>query len=85
MKDMEKIINMKCSVCGNDQFSTVDESVEDLLDALEGTEVKCSDCGRVTTKKQLIKDNKHLIEANIEDFKEEIFKQLQRDFKKIFR
>lgn len=28
MKDMEKIINMKCDVCGNDQFSIVNESVE---------------------------------------------------------
>lgn len=78
-------INMKCSVCGNDQFSTVDESIEDMLNAPDETEVKCSDCGRVTTKEQLIEENGHIIEANIEDFKDEIIKQLQKDFKKMLK
>lgn len=78
-------ISMKCSVCGNDQFSIVDESIEDMLNAPEETEVKCSDCGRVTTKEQLIEENNHIIDANIEDFKDEILKQLQKDLKKIFK
>ena len=78
-------IGMKCSICGNDQFSTVDESIEDMLNAPDETEVKCSDCGRVTTKEQLIEDNSHIIDANIEDFKDEILKQLQKDLKKIFK
>ena len=85
MKDMEMSIGMKCSICGNDQFSTVDESIEDMLNAPDETEVKCSDCGRVTTKEQLIEDNSHIIDANIEDFKDEILKQLQKDLKKIFK
>lgn len=85
MKDMEMSISMKCSVCGNDQFSTVDESIEDMLNAPDETEVKCSDCGRVTTKEQLIEENSHIIDANIEDFKDEIVKQLQKDFKKMFK
>jgi len=85
MKDMQKSIKMLCSVCGNDQFSTIDESIENLLDAPDETEIKCSDCGLITTKEQLIKDNNHIIEANIEDFKEEIIKQLQKDLKKIFK
>lgn len=85
MKDMEMSIDMKCSVCGNDQFSTVDKSIEDLLSAPDDTEVKCSDCGRIITKEQLIEENNHIIEANIEDFKDEIMKQLQKDIKKIFK
>lgn len=84
MKDMEMRINMKCSVCGNDQFSTVDQSIEDMLNAPDETEVSCSDCGRVTTKAQLIEDNSHIIDANIEDFKEEIVRKLQKDLKKMF-
>jgi len=85
MKDMEMSISMKCSVCGNDQFSTVDESIENMLNAPNETEVKCSDCGRVATKEQLIEENSHIIEANIEDFKGEIVKQLQKDINKMFK
>lgn len=85
MKDMEKFISMRCAVCGNDQFSTVDETIEDIQNAPDETQVKCSDCGRVTTKEQLIEDNSEVIDANVEDFKEEIMKQVQKEFKKLFK
>jgi uncharacterized Zn finger protein len=85
MKYMEKSVSMKCSICGNDQFSTVDESIEELQDAPDETEVKCSDCGRVVTKEQLIEDNSHIFNANMDDFKDEIIKQLQKDLKKKFK
>jgi tRNA U54 and U55 pseudouridine synthase Pus10 len=85
MKDIEKIVSMRCVVCGNDQFSSVDESIEDMQNALDETEVKCSDCGRVTTKEQLIEENSEIIDANMEDFKEEIMKELQKDIKKLFK
>jgi uncharacterized Zn finger protein len=85
MNDMEMSISMKCSVCGNDQFSTVDECIEDMMNAPDETEVKCSDCGRVTTKEQLIEENSDIIDANVGDFKDEIVKQLQKDFKKMFK
>lgn len=85
MKNLKKNVNMKCSVCGNDQFSTVDESIEDILSAPDDTKVKCSDCGRITTKKELIEENRYIIDANIEDFKKEIAKELQKDIKKMFK
>lgn len=85
MRDMEKSISMKCSVCGNDLFSTVEENIEDMLNAPDETEVKCSDCGRITTKEQLIEENSHIIDANMEDFKDEIVKQLQKDLNKMFK
>ncbi|QBP43181.1 ECs_2282 family putative zinc-binding protein [Paenisporosarcina antarctica] len=84
MKNMEMSISMQCSVCGNEQFSTVDESI-DMVDALDETEVMCSDCGRVTTKAQLMEENSHIINANIGDFKDEIMKQAQKDIKKMFK
>ena len=52
---MEMSISLKCSVCGNDLFSVVDETVEVLLDAPNDTLVKCSDCGREKQKKNLLK------------------------------
>jgi uncharacterized Zn finger protein len=85
MKDMEKKIILKCRVCGNDQFSAVDENIEDLLNAPDETEVKCSDCGLVTTKEQLIEDNRHIIDANVNDFKKDIVKQFEKDFMKKFK
>lgn len=85
MKDMEMRVNLKCSVCGNDQFSTVDENIEDLLDVPDETLIKCSDyCGRVVTKEELIEESSHIIDANIEDFKKDIFKKAEKDLKKAF-
>jgi uncharacterized Zn finger protein len=54
MKDMQKSIKMLCSVCGNDQFSTIDESIENLLDAPDETEIKCSDCGLIVSVKDIV-------------------------------
>lgn len=85
MKDMEMKISLKCSVCGNDQFSTVKETIEDLLDAPDETLIKCSDCGREVTKEELIDENSHIIDANLEDFKEDIYKEVEKDLKKAFK
>lgn len=85
MKEMEKRIIMKCSVCGNDQFSVIDETIDDLLNAPDGTMVKCSDCGRVTSKGQLLEENQHIIAANFEDFKQEIMDQIRKDLKRVLK
>ncbi|MHB1483031.1 MAG: ECs_2282 family putative zinc-binding protein [Saccharofermentanales bacterium] len=85
MDDMEMTISMKCSICGNDQFSTVDEHIEDMENAPDETEVRCSDCGRIVTKAQLIEENSGLIDVNVEDFKEDIVKKLQKEIDKMFK
>lgn len=85
MKDMEMSISLKCDVCGNDQFSVEDETTGELLDAPDDTLVKCSDCGREVTKEEFIKENSHIIEANVEDFKADIMKELEKDLKKVFK
>jgi DNA-directed RNA polymerase subunit M/transcription elongation factor TFIIS len=85
MKDLEKTIIMKCEVCGNDQFKAIDDSITDFQYAPDDTEVKCSDCGKVSTLEQLIEDNSYIIDANIEDLKKELMKQLQKHLNKMFR
>ncbi|WP_068505810.1 ECs_2282 family putative zinc-binding protein [Paenibacillus kribbensis] len=85
MKEFEKNISMNCSVCGNDQFLIIDDRISDLKDASDETKIKCSDCGTVTTKEQLIEDNSYKINANIEDFKEDIAKQVIKDIRKLFK
>lgn len=47
--------------------------------------LKCSDCGKVVTKDKLLEENSYIIEANIEDFKSDIMKAIEKDFKKIFK
>lgn len=85
MKDMEMNIKLRCSVCGNDQFLAVDESIKDINEAEDDIEIKCSDCGRIVTKEQLIEENSSLIDDNIEDFKDEVMKELDKEIRKIFK
>lgn len=85
MRDMNKQVKMLCSICGNDQFSAIDDSIEDLFGAQDETEIKCSDCGRVVTKAQLIEENAEVIDGNVEEFKKEIMKEFKKDIGKMFR
>ena len=55
------------------------------MDAPNDTLVKSSDCGREVTKEEFIKENSHIIEANVEDFKVDIMKEFEKDLKKAFK
>lgn len=46
MKDLSRNVTMFCDVCGNDQFSTLDEIKCELSEAPDETRVQCSDCGK---------------------------------------
>lgn len=85
MKNFEMNISLQCSICGNDQFSPVDESIEDMHDAPDDTLIKCSDCQRIVTKEQLIEENSNIINANMEDLKEQAIKELEKEIKKMFK
>jgi uncharacterized Zn finger protein len=85
LKNIDKKISMRCPVCANDQFSTIDENIDDMMNAPDDTKIKCSDCGRITTKGQLIEDNRALIDANVEDLKKEAIDEVEKELKKIFK
>lgn len=85
MKDLQMTVSLQCSICGNDQFLAVDERIQDIKEADDNVEVKCSDCGRVTTKEELLEENSHIIDGNIEDFKDEIIKNIRKDFEKMLK
>ena len=57
MKDLSRNISLLCPTCGNDQFSAIDVETDDLSDAPDETRVKCSDCGMILTKAELIEEN----------------------------
>lgn len=85
MKDLSRKVTLYCSVCGNDQFSTLDDGIDDLMEAPDSTKIKCSDCGRVFTKAELIEENQNVINANIEDIKNEAMKELEKELAKAFK
>lgn len=85
MKDLSRKVTLYCSVCGNDQFSTLDEEIDDLMEAPDSTKIKCSDCGKVFTKAELIEENQNVINANIEDIKNEAMKELEKELAKTFK
>ena len=85
MKDLSRKVTLYCSVCENDQFSTLDEEIDDLMEAPDSTKIKCSDCGKVFTKAELIEENQNVINANIEDIKNEAMKELEKELAKAFK
>ena len=80
MKDLSRQVTMLCPICGNDQFESLDEEFEDLSDAPDEVRLKCSDCGSVFTKEELMRENAEKIDiavdAMVKDAKKEIEKEL---------
>ena len=68
-------------------FSNVDESNDNtnLSEASGSTLFKCSDCGKIISKDDLIKANESTINANVEDMKNEAIKEFEKEIKKIFK
>ena len=85
MKNLERKVKSYCPICGNDQFSCIDESIDNLSDAPNDVTLKCSDCGSIFTKGELIESNQDIINANIEEIKQEAIKELEKKLKKMFK
>ena len=78
---------MHCPVCGNTMFSVIDNKWEHASpEVIPGdAEYKCSDCGMVISKDKLLAANQSVIDANIEDIKDEALKEIEKKLKKLFR
>lgn len=85
MKDLSRNVTLFCDVCGNDQFSTLDEITCELKEAPDETKVKCSDCGKIFTKAELLEVNQEVINANIEDIKNEVVKEFEKELAKALK
>ena len=85
MKDLSRKITLICSLCGNDQFETVDVKYDDMREAPEITRFMCSDCGRIFTKSELIEENDEIINANAEDIKKEAIAEIEKELKKALK
>ena len=85
MKDLSRNVTLICSVCGNDQFETLDTEYEDMREAPDNTRFKCSDCGRIITKSELLEENAEIINANVEDIKKEAIAEMEKELKKTLK
>jgi hypothetical protein len=63
----------------------VDVEIDDLSDAPDDTRIQCVDCKCIFTKAELIEANQDVINANIEEVKQELLKDLEKKLKKMFK
>ena len=85
MKDFKHNITLLCPLCGNDQFESIDCEFEDLMDALDDTRLRCSNCNSIYTKQELIDANSEIIDYAVEEMKDEIAKELDNELKKVLK
>ena len=85
MKDLSRNVKLYCDVCGNDQFSIINDIDCELKEAPDETKMQCSDCGKNFTKAELIELNQEVIEANIEDIKKEAVKEFEKELSKVLK
>ncbi|ATZ93961.1 ECs_2282 family putative zinc-binding protein [Dickeya fangzhongdai] len=64
-------ITLLCPVCGNSEMEYVEESEI----------VKCVGCGKVFTNDELIQENGVSIDVYVDEIKEKLTKDIQRQFK----
>jgi ribosomal protein S27AE len=70
----DRSISMQCPTCGGTDFESDDSP-----------EIRCGQCDRTMTKHELREANGERIQAEVEDVKAEIMKDIKKDFSKMFK
>lgn len=78
MKDINKIINLYCPICGNDQFFKISE---DKLNRV----FKCSICNNIFVDEEIIESNQELIKNTKNEIISEVKKQIEIELKKVIK
>ena len=85
MENLERKIKLLCPLCGNDQFSSLDENFEDLLHASDDVRLRCSDCGSEYTKRELIDSNAAIIDTAVDELKQDAVREIEKELKKAMK
>lgn len=85
MKNLERNVKLLCPLCGNDQFASLDEEFENLLNAPDNVRLRCSDCGSEYTKKELIDSNAEAVDCAVNELKEDAIKEIEKELKKAMK
>lgn len=84
MKDLSKNVNLLCPLCGNDQFKSLSGEFSEE-DSDDNVLLRCSDCGSVYNKEELIEGNSEVLNNAVEEMADEIMAEIEREFRKAFR
>ena len=85
MKNLGRNVTMLCPVCGNDQFESLNPEWNDFSDAPDDIKFRCSDCGKVITKEDLLSENSEKIEVAIDEMKNDAVKEIEKELKKALK
>lgn len=85
MENLDRKVKLLCPICGNDQFASLDEEIEDLLYASDDVRVRCYDCGSEYTKRELIDSNAAIIDNAVDELAQEAVKELEKEFEKAMK
>ena len=85
MKNAEREIDLLCGTCGNNMFEVLSSNSTDLSDMPDDSRLRCSYCGRIYTKNELMQDNESLIDSNINDIVYEVTRNPEDELKKLFK
>ena len=82
-KDYSRNISLLCPICGNYQFEALDEPYEDNVS--DNARFKCSDCGNIITKEELLNENAEMIDIIGREISEEVVEDFQKELKKALK
>lgn len=71
-------IVLLCPSCGNNNLELKNGNQE-------YSNIKCPSCNRIMTKEELIRENSENIDVNIAEVKEEVIKDIKKEFASIFK
>lgn len=85
MKNLDRNVSILCPVCGNDQFESLNPEWNDFSDAPDDIKFRCSDCGKVMSKEDLLSENSEKIEVAIDELKNDAVKEIEKELKKALK
>ena len=85
MRTDSKNATLYCPICGNDLFSYIGVETNYLSDAPDNMKIQCADCKHILTKAELIEANQDVINANVEEVKQELMKDFEKKLKMMFK
>ena len=74
-RDYSQSVSLMCSTCGGKDFSFEDENGP----------VRCVECSRVFSREELIRENGAVVEAVVDDIKEQVLKEAGKKLRNMFK
>lgn len=85
MKDIERQVTMRCPICGNDQFESLEVDHDDLINAPGTATLRCSDCGATHTKDDLMAANGEALDIAADEIVSDVMKDFEKQWKKAMK